>query len=372
MFELNEETITELLDEFHDLYEQVENDLNNLANDPTKDRLASMFRGIHTIKGHAAIMQLGALVEFSHVMEEVAHALRSNKLTASPSICELLQLCMDRLRDMHYRDLRGHGCPNIDEAAIKSGLQDLAQSNDDESDLKVRALIRLMSGDISGAELPQATDQDFNQDDDIINVSSLSLNGSDRQLLDLAFFQELAFQCDRKNPYWLDRSIQLYDWSQKLNRLGGDKVDYKQLAAATYMHDVGMSFIPNDIIEKKDKLSELEIQEIRRHVSWGYDILIRMPRWEEAALIVLNHHEREDGKGYPNGLVGRLIHPGAKILAILDAFFSMIHGRADRNQRRSVIRAMSEINALSGSQFDPYYVDSFNQLIKTEAKRGAL
>ena len=140
--------------------------------------------------------------------------------------------------------------------------------------------------------------------------------------------------------------------------------------AAIHMHDIGMSFLEGGIHTNSGKLTETEQSEMQRHVAWGYDILIRTPGWEEAALIVLNHHERPDGQGYPNKLTQPLIHPGARILAIVDAFFSMIHARADRPQKKSVTRAMAEINVRSGSQFDPMWVEAFNEVMKDEMRSG--
>ena len=189
---------------------------------------------------------------------------------------------------------------------------------------------------------------------------------------DLAFFQELSFQMDSVNPFWVARSIQLFDWAQKMNHLSHDLVDYQQLAAATYIHDVGMTFIPSDILHKKEKLTVADIEEIHRHPVWGFELVSRMPGWSEAASIVLQHHERVDGKGYPSGLGADEVHHGAKILAILDAFFSMVNGRADRTQRRTALRAISEINAAVGSQFDRYWVSIFNEMIRAEVKSGGI
>ena len=90
----------------------------------------------------------------------------------------------------------------------------------------------------------------------------------------------------------------------------------------------------------------------------------RMSQWQEAALIISQHHERFDGAGYPAGIAGAEIHSGARIMAILDAFYAIINSRADRAQRRSILRAVSEINACAGSQFCPVWVDYFNQVVR--------
>ncbi len=108
------------------------------------------------------------------------------------------------------------------------------------------------------------------------------------------------------------------------------------------------------------------------HPGWGGDWLRRVPGWESAAEMVLAHHEHEDGQGYPRRLRGEAIVPGAKILAILDAYYAMIHQRADRAHKRSILRAVTEINACAGSQFSPEWVGVFNQVIRQEAREGQL
>lgn len=371
MGELDEEIIRDLMDSFHELYEQVDSDLSQLISDPNKERLNSIFRGIHTIKGHAAMFHLPALVNFSHALEDVAESLRSHKIFPSKLLCEALHLGMDRLRDLHYRDLLQQNFPNLEEETIQQLYSDLSKKNNTDVDKSALKIIEFMDGGLD-PELINSPPESSNTDEEQFISPAISPKSNEKRMLDLSFFQELSFQVDRANPYWIDRSIQQFDLSQKVNKLAGSPIDYQQLAAATYIHDFGMAILNQDILHKKGSLTEEETNEMRRHVAWGYDFLIRIPGWEEAAVIVLNHHERVDGGGYPNALKGKLIHPGAKILAIVDAFFSIINGRADRNQRRSIIRAMSEINAAAGSQFDSEWVSVFNEVIKIEAKSGLL
>ena len=121
-----------------------------------------------------------------------------------------------------------------------------------------------------------------------------------------------------------------------------------------------------------EKLGEDEIKQIRQHPKWGFDFLKRVPGWETAAKIVLQHHEHFDGNGYPDGTSGSDIQVGARIIAIVDAFISMTSGRADRTTRRTALRAVSEINARKGTQFDPELVDKFNELLRSEMREGRI
>ncbi|WP_394392914.1 HD-GYP domain-containing protein [Shewanella woodyi] len=84
----------------------------------------------------------------------------------------------------------------------------------------------------------------------------------------------------------------------------------------------------------------------------------------EAAQIVLQHHEQVDGAGYPNHLTGDKICDGAKIIAIADTFDARSHERAHHTLlKRPLVRTMNEINNFSGTQFDPYWVEIFNQVV---------
>jgi HD-GYP domain-containing protein (c-di-GMP phosphodiesterase class II) len=125
-----------------------------------------------------------------------------------------------------------------------------------------------------------------------------------------------------------------------------------------------MAFLPLDLLHKEDALSDTEFQSVKLHPQMGAALLGDNPRWRETATMIVQHHEREDGTGYPNRLNGDQICGGAKILAIADAFESITNRRADRINKTSVTQAVREINDNSGSQFSPYWVDIFNNVIR--------
>jgi HD-GYP domain-containing protein (c-di-GMP phosphodiesterase class II) len=148
-----------------------------------------------------------------------------------------------------------------------------------------------------------------------------------------------------------------------MNQEAGTPLDPEQLEAAIYMHDLGMALLPDSVLTKPARLTDDEWTTLHRHVHAGAGLLARMPAWAEAAQMVEQHHERPDGKGYPLGLSDAQIAPGAKLIAILDAFEAMTHRRADRDSRKSVFRAMSEINA-SDAQFCRQWVPVANRVMR--------
>ena len=127
-----------------------------------------------------------------------------------------------------------------------------------------------------------------------------------------------------------------------------------------------MAFMPLHILHKTTPLNAEETSLLRSHTQQAFTLVSAMKDWEQASYIVLEHHEREDGKGYPAGLNGQHICPGAKILAIVDAFEARTHERAySANLKRPFVRAVLEINRCSGTHFDPNWVNVFNEVART-------
>jgi HD-GYP domain-containing protein (c-di-GMP phosphodiesterase class II) len=100
-------------------------------------------------------------------------------------------------------------------------------------------------------------------------------------------------------------------------------------------------------------------------------MLNKMQKWDEAATITYQHHERVDGKGYPEGLTENQIHDGAKILSIIDAFDAITQSRAyAASVKRPFIRAVLEINSQVGTQFSSVWVERFNLIVKKLHQHG--
>jgi HD-GYP domain-containing protein (c-di-GMP phosphodiesterase class II) len=141
----------------------------------------------------------------------------------------------------------------------------------------------------------------------------------------------------------------------------GDEEELLTIYRGALMHDVGKIGIPDAILLKPDKLTEEEWEFMRRHPALGYRILAQVPYLRPAAKIVLAHHERWDGFGYPRGLRGEEIPLGARIFAVCDTYDAII---SDRPYRRgqSPDAALAEILRCAGSQFDPQVVEAFEAL----------
>lgn len=361
--ELDEEIVQEALADLDEHHEQVEILLSNLRTRPQDlDLLNALFREVHTVKGSAAVFQISHLVGFVQAVESVVAALREWRVVCSEPVSEALLLAMDRVRDLHLRALRdGDLSPPEDQESIRSAVLRLAESSAEAADEHARQAIARMRG-----ELPE-----------VLPVPELLEEArppqlSDQARQDLGYFRELAQQVDAQTPFWQGRSQILLRLALRMNQLAGAPLDPAVLTAAVYLHDVGMAFLPGAILNKEGKLDDAELALLHRHPVLGWEWLRRLPGWEDAAEAVLHHHEREDGSGYPHGLSGEEIHPGAKILAILDAYYAMTHQRADRTHKRSILRAVTEINACAGRQFAAEWVKVFNTAVRLEAREGLL
>ncbi len=140
--------------------------------------------------------------------------------------------------------------------------------------------------------------------------------------------------------------------------------DLKQLKIAGLMHDIGKMGIDEEILNKKQPLNDEEWNEIKRHSEVGYRILSSVNEFSKIAKQVLEHHERWDGKGYPNGLKAEEISLQARIIALSDAYDAMMSERHFRNAK-SEKEAMNELIKERGAQFDPDLVDLFlKEIIK--------
>jgi len=138
--------------------------------------------------------------------------------------------------------------------------------------------------------------------------------------------------------------------------------ELKELKIAAMFHDIGKISIPDDIINKPGKLTPDEYDILKSHTEVGYEILRAADEYSQLAIHASSHHERYDGKGYPNGLVGNQIPYFSRIIAIADSYEAMTSDRPYRS-RMSDDYAADEIVRYAGTQFDPELARVFVELV---------
>jgi putative nucleotidyltransferase with HDIG domain len=131
---------------------------------------------------------------------------------------------------------------------------------------------------------------------------------------------------------------------------------------AALLHDIGKIGIPEHTLHKKEKLTEEEFNLIKRHAIISVEILKPIKAFKDLLPIILHHHERFDGTGYPYGLSESMIPRGAQILAVADSFDAITCGRGYK-KGTTVKAALKELDKNKGSQFNPLYVIAFKRII---------
>ena len=158
------------------------------------------------------------------------------------------------------------------------------------------------------------------------------------------------------------------EMARKLNL---SPTELKQLERGAYLHDIGKIGIPDSILLKPGKLTPEETLVMQSHVRIGYELMSRLTFLSFAAQIVLTHHERFDGKGYPQGLAGEEIPLGARIVAVANAFDSMTSDLPYR-RRRPYSVARAEIQREAGKQSNPEVVEVFLSIPEETREKSAL
>lgn len=190
---------------------------------------------------------------------------------------------------------------------------------------------------------------------------------SSHKLLDESYINTviaMSNAVDARDQYTAGHSSRV----TKLSLMIAEKMKLKKkyiriLEYGTIFHDIGKIGIPDNILNKPGTLTKEEFDLIKSHPSMGTKILQDISFLQDALPLILHHHERFDGKGYPNNLAGHDIPLGSRIIAVADAYDAMT---SDRPYRKALEKnvAITEIIKYSGAQFDPEIVNIFLEIIQ--------
>jgi putative nucleotidyltransferase with HDIG domain len=141
-------------------------------------------------------------------------------------------------------------------------------------------------------------------------------------------------------------------------RLGMNDEERRQIHFAGLLHDIGKIRLDLSILTNDGKATPEQWRQIRRHPELGVEVLRPITVWEDVLPIILAHHERWDGKGYPRGLAGDEIPRGARIVAVAEVF-DAISRPGPHVPERTIDQALAEIQRCAGTQFDPEIAQLF-------------
>lgn len=195
-------------------------------------------------------------------------------------------------------------------------------------------------------------------------IASEKANASaEKMMLSMKMLETLAGTLDAKDTYTNGHSMRVAYFSTRLaEALGWDDEAVSELRYEALLHDIGKIGVPDAILNKPSRLSNMEFDLIKSHTIVGSDILKNMIAVPGASAVAKHHHERYDGKGYPDKLSGEDIPLNARIVCIADSYDAM---SSDRIYRKAlspdIIR--EELVKGRGTQFDPVLLDEFLKLV---------
>jgi len=149
--------------------------------------------------------------------------------------------------------------------------------------------------------------------------------------------------------------------------MGLSRAELYEIHLGGLLHDVGKIGIPDAILLKPEGLTRQEYETMKSHSALGSRILAGVQGLERVADIVLHHHEMYDGRGYPEGLAGKEIPLGARLIAVSDTYLSMTENRPYR-EGQTLEKVMREIHRVSGTQLDPDITENLRLLLKREVE----
>ncbi len=179
-----------------------------------------------------------------------------------------------------------------------------------------------------------------------------------------AAVKALAATADYRDTLSMDHSERVSALAGRLaEEMGFREEEIEIIRLAGFVHDVGKIGIPDSILQKPGPLDPHERQVVKTHAELGASILDRAGLHPDVGSMVLHHHEWHDGSGYPGRLSGNSIPAGAAILAVSDAFDTMVSDRSYKT-RISVHEALDEVNRCAGGQFDPLVSQALDKVVR--------
>ena len=178
--------------------------------------------------------------------------------------------------------------------------------------------------------------------------------------------QALIRIMEAKDPYTRGHSERVAEYAQKIaKKLGMSKEEVEMVRESAVLHDIGKLGIDEKVLDKPGKLTDKEWELLRKHPELGVTLLKPVLLSDEMEQAIRSHHERIDGKGYPDHLDSSHIHLFAQIIAVVDAYDAMTSTRAYRKALTKKY-AIEELRKNEGKQFDAKIVEVFIDILKKE------
>ncbi|THB69494.1 MAG: HD domain-containing protein [Gammaproteobacteria bacterium] len=364
--------------DFRDKFEDIETIIFSLEQNSNNSNLWHQSAIMtNALKTNACSLEIAPLIEPLSIIEDIFTQIYNGKLSADKKFCQVALSILETLSTMASEAGENGGISFDTFSLTQEIIKPIALSNEKNFSDKIIETQQIINkhSESQSNSIINYYNQDLKNNDDIELFSQVLQKTDDKneiikniQKQHLRMLKELARLTDNRNQFWKGRTEFIKAIATKMNSTQGQPIDDNQLKAAIYIHDIGMVNIPDKMLHKNQKYTDEEKELLYKHPSAAKGILSSISGWGDAEEIAVQHHERPDGSGYPQNVKEPQICEGALIVSICDAFFSLLNGRADRKNKRTVLRALSEINNHSGKMFSEFWTRVLYQVLKEHHK----
>lgn len=285
-------------------------------------------------------------------------------MESNPSFRKMLGYTAETLKHLSFGDLvardidlDGYFQKTIDEKHCMINEATLIRS--DRTPLDVEISLTSIAGNGAGVIFGIVLDiSERKKAEDLLRKNYLKLQST----LDNTV-TAIATLAEKRDPYTAGHQKRVAELAVAIGRdMGFSDEQLEGLQVAGLLHDIGKIYVPAEILSKPGRLSPLEFNIVQTHSQVAYDILKDIPFERPIAQIVLNHHERMNGTGYPNGISGDAIPMESRILAVADVVEAIAFHRPYR-PALGIAAAVEEITKFKGVQYDPDVVDACCKIV---------
>lgn len=371
--EWDDELIKDFFAEFNEAHNIVVETLMKMEHAPEDKELTNtVFRSIHSIKSLLRMIGMHEISSLVHHLENILDLVRHDEMYYDSLLSDLILALMDIVercceKAFSYQEL------DIDIKMVSRQIQEIIDTPVDDKSKAIIATLEKITKDKVNTPLEESLrdNQLLTGSSDSFDIKAFeaglpTLADFTPRQRDLSFFRKLNRTLESKSIYEEGRGDRILIICSAINEAMGTVVSEEQLAAAVYIHDIGMGVLPPDVIGGGAAKGEEEKIVLFEHPIISKTLLDSFSGWEEASEIVYQHEEKCDGTGYPQGLKSDEICIGAKILMIVDYFEMKTHFGLPVGValRRVMLDSIIEINNLTDTLFDKKVVSVFNKVIQ--------
>lgn len=252
--DLEEDTLRDFIAALSEDLIEVEKELLIIEKEPTEEAINSLFRSIHTVKGNCRMCCIDPFTDYTHSIEELLSEVRARKVKTTHLLKEALLIALDYIRLSSELMLQSGTIEMEKLHTVSKHFRHMATLNAGEIDVEAATVIKLIGGE-SVEDLVMNSNHHSAMDKPLSTYSKI-----EAEFEDIQFFKTLSQSIDHKSPYWDNRAESLLRYCINTNNFLNNPIDPQQLATAVYLHDWGMVFIRDELINKHTKLNAFEEQ----------------------------------------------------------------------------------------------------------------